>query len=81
MDADILTLSFEDALTELTSVVGKLEQGRVSLEDSVALYERGLLLKKVCEEKLSAAKMRVEQLLLGDDPDAAPQLTPFAELP
>ena len=77
MENDIAALSFEDALAELTAVVGKLERGQVSLEDSVALYERGLQLKKSCEERLKAAKMRVEKLLLSDDPEAAPRFEPF----
>ena len=45
-------LSFEDNLKKLEEVVDQLESGEVDLEKSVELYERGIELKKICEEKL-----------------------------
>jgi len=59
------TLSFEAALRELESIVARLEQGEVDLEDSIALYERGQALKLHCEAKLKAAEGRLEKLVLG----------------
>ena len=61
------TLSFEDALKELETIVARLEQGQVSLEESIALYERGENLKKQCEALLKNAEMRIEKITLGAD--------------
>lgn len=56
-------LSFEAALAELEDIVGRLEQGAVDLEDSIALYERGQALKAHCEAKLKAAEGRLEKIV------------------
>ena len=58
-------LSFEAALRELESIVSRLEQGEVDLEDSIALYERGQALKAYCEKKLKAAESRLEKIVHG----------------
>jgi len=58
-------LSFEAALKELEDIVGRLEQGEVDLEDSIALYERGQALKAHCEAKLKAAEGRLEKIVGG----------------
>ena len=58
-------MSFEAALKELESIVGRLEQGEVDLEDSIALYERGQALKAHCETKLKAAESRLEKIVHG----------------
>jgi exodeoxyribonuclease VII small subunit len=63
--ADVGAMSFEAALGELEGIVGRLEQGEVDLEDSIALYERGQALKSHCEAKLKAAEGRLEKLVLG----------------
>jgi exodeoxyribonuclease VII small subunit len=63
--ADVGTMSFEQALAELENIVGRLEQGEVDLEDSIALYERGQALKNHCEARLKAAEGRLEKLVLG----------------
>ena len=65
--SDLETLSFEQAMAELESLVKKLEEGRLPLEEAIQAYERGTLLKKQCEQKLQAAKMRVEQISLTSD--------------
>ncbi len=67
MSADVQDMSFEDALRELEQVVGKLERGEVPLDDSIALYERGALLKKLCEGKLKDAEEKVAKLTLDGD--------------
>ena len=61
---DVQTLSFEKALAELESIVQKLERGDVPLEESVAIYERGEVLKRRCEELLRHAEARVEKITL-----------------
>jgi len=62
---EIAGLSFEAALKELEEIVSRLEQGAVDLEDSIALYERGQMLKAHCEAKLKAAEGRLEKVVLG----------------
>ncbi|MDE2464658.1 MAG: exodeoxyribonuclease VII small subunit [Alphaproteobacteria bacterium] len=68
-------LSFEAALKELEEIVGRLEQGSVDLEDSIALYERGQALKAHCEAKLKAAETRLEKVVAG--PKGASGLEPL----
>ncbi|MGE3246841.1 MAG: exodeoxyribonuclease VII small subunit [Beijerinckiaceae bacterium] len=64
---DISNLAFEQALKELEDIVSKLEGGQVSLEDSIALYERGEKLKGRCEMLLKSAEARIEKINLGTD--------------
>ena len=52
-------------MRELETIVSRLEQGAVDLEDSIALYERGQTLKAHCEAKLKAAEGRLEKIVLG----------------
>ena len=52
MDSAKKTDSFENNLKKLEEIVEKLESGEVDLENSVKLYEKGIELKKICEEKL-----------------------------
>ena len=60
-------LTFEKALAELEAIVQKLEQGKVDLEDSITIYERGEALRRHCESLLSTAEARVEKIRLGAD--------------
>jgi exodeoxyribonuclease VII small subunit len=76
--AAVEDLSFEAALRELESIVSRLEQGEVDLEDSIALYERGTALKVHCEKKLKGAEARLEKIVLG--PDGMPKGTEPVEL-
>ncbi|MGI8526506.1 MAG: exodeoxyribonuclease VII small subunit [Pseudolabrys sp.] len=62
--ADIRKLPFERAIEELESIVKRLEEGKVPLEESVAIYERGEALKKRCTELLAQAEARVEKITL-----------------
>jgi exodeoxyribonuclease VII small subunit len=64
-DTPVDQLTFESALKELEDIVGRLEQGEVDLEDSIALYERGQALKAHCEKKLKAAEGRLEKIVQG----------------
>ena len=59
-------LSFEDGFGELDTIVRRLESGELSLEDSVALYERGRLLAAYCQRLLDAAELRVT--VVGEAP-------------
>lgn len=60
-------LSFEQALKELETIVSKLEQDDVSLEESISLYERGVKLSEFCSEILDKAELRVEQVNEADE--------------
>lgn len=66
-DTDVNELSFEAAMRELEQVVTQLERGDVPLDQSIALYERGALLKKRCEETLKAAEEKVAAITLDSD--------------
>ena len=59
---DIEQLGFEDALNELEQIVRTLESGDGKLDEAIASYERGALLKKHCESKLAEAKNRIEKI-------------------
>ena len=54
------TLSYEQARTELATVVERLEQGGSSLEESLALWERGEKLADVCQRWLDGARERID---------------------
>jgi exodeoxyribonuclease VII small subunit len=62
---DVQKLSFERAIEELEMIVKRLEDGKVPLEESVAIYERGEALKRRCEELLRLAEARVEKITTG----------------
>lgn len=61
--ADIDGLAFDQALTELQSVVGRLEAGGLPLESSIELYERGVRLHTHCARLLTQAELRVQRLV------------------
>ncbi|WP_019026283.1 exodeoxyribonuclease VII small subunit [Colwellia piezophila] len=67
-------LSFEESLNELDTIVQSLEQGELSLEESMALFERGLNLSQLSQVKLQAAEQKVQILL---DKNGTSQLTDF----
>ena len=58
-------LTFEKALEELEALVGRMEDGKLPLEESLAAYQRGAELIKFCESKLSDAQARIA-ILDGD---------------
>jgi len=72
---------FEAAIAELDAVVKKLEEGDLSLEQSLSLYERGVQLSRFCHSRLEEAERRIELLtdrgelkpapasLTADDPE------------
>lgn len=66
---------FEKALSELEELVRKLEQGELSLEQSLAAFERGVKLTRECQTALRSAEQRVQQLMLRED--GSVESTPF----
>ena len=57
-----MTKTFEEMLEELRGIVRRLEDGDTSLDESVAMYERGALLVKQCEDLLTTAEMKLTEL-------------------
>jgi len=55
-------LSFEEAIKELTDIVGKIEQGQIHLQDSLQQYEKGMDLIKHCRAILQKAEKRIEKI-------------------
>ena len=79
-DAGTSDLSYEQARDELIGVVSRLEQGTSTLEESLALWERGEALARRCEEWLIGAKARLDAARAGVDSSAssdAPREDPF----
>jgi exodeoxyribonuclease VII small subunit len=70
MADEISGLSFEKALAALEDIVARLEAGKVDLEESIKIYERGEALRKHCETKLREAEARIEKITL--DPAGKP---------
>jgi exodeoxyribonuclease VII small subunit len=65
---------FEAALQELESLVEKMEQGELSLEDSLSHFERGVKLSRTCQQALKAAEQKVEILM---QKNAREEIVPF----
>lgn len=68
-------LIFEAALAELEALVGRLEQGELSLEQSLQCFEQGIALARGCHQILQDAEQKVEQLL--ETQPAQWTITPF----
>ena len=66
-DKPVQKMSFEEAMKALETVVSQLERGDVPLDQSIALYERGAVLKKHCETKLNEAQEKVAAITVGSD--------------
>ena len=56
-------LTYEDAFDRLQKITELLENGNVSLDDSIKYYEQGILLKNFCEKKLKDAEMKIKNVL------------------
>jgi exodeoxyribonuclease VII small subunit len=66
---DISNLSFEQAIKELTTIVAKIEQGQIPLQDSLEQYEKGMALIKHCRGILQKAEKRIEKISKEEEPD------------
>ncbi|MBQ3034783.1 MAG: exodeoxyribonuclease VII small subunit [Alphaproteobacteria bacterium] len=78
MTENLKNLSFEEALQELETVVRQLETGKVKLDDAVQAYEKGVMLKNLCEEKLKNAKSKIDILVI-DNNSTPTQMEDFDE--
>ncbi len=70
--------NFEQSLDELEQLVDRMEHGNLSLEESLAAYERGVGLYRQCQSALEQAELRVRLL---SDPNQPETAEPFAPLP
>jgi exodeoxyribonuclease VII small subunit len=68
--------SFEDSLQELEQIVSQLEQGDISLEESLKSFERGVNLTRTCQKALQEANQKVQILL---EKNGTQTLEPFAD--
>ena len=68
---NIEKLSFEEALGELQGIVRNIETGKDGLEKIINDYERGNALKKHCESKLAAAKLKVDKIIKDSEDEPA----------
>ena len=60
-------IKFEDALSKLESIVEELERGELSLEESLAAFEEGIRLSRICSKQLDEAERKIEILIKGED--------------
>lgn len=67
MTEDLSEMNFEQSLKALEEIVHKLESGEAPLDESIALYEHGNQLRALCQQRLDAAKARIEAITLGPD--------------
>jgi len=60
-------IKFEEALSKLEGIVKDLESGELSLEESLAAFEEGIRLSRICSKQLDAAERKIEILIKGED--------------
>ncbi len=70
------SVSFEQSMERLTHIVEKLEEGDLPLEQSLALFEEGVRLSRLAQERLDVAQQRIERLL-AVDPQGRSRTAPF----
>ena len=62
-DNDKDDINLEDALAELEDITNKIEEGDLSLDESLALFEQGIALTRLCSLKLETARQKIEKLV------------------
>jgi exodeoxyribonuclease VII small subunit len=70
--------AFEASLRELEALVARMEQGELSLDETLQSFERGMGLYKQCQLALDRAQLRIEQVLRAEDPDSRVPFEPDA---
>ena len=60
-------VSFETAMTRLEAIVMQLEEGKVSLDDSLKLYEEGISLVRLCSNRLDEAEQKIKIIRTSSD--------------
>lgn len=70
---DMSKLGFEDSIKQLKTIVDKIEQGQIPLQDSLEQYEQGMALIQHCRQILQKAEKRIEKISKTDEePSGAP---------
>ncbi len=69
-------MKFEDYLEKLEKIVQQLEEGELTLDESVELYQEGMNISKICLKMLDQAKQRVEELVIKGEGEYS--LNPFS---
>ena len=64
---DVEKMEFEEALKELEDIVKVLEEGKSTLKESVDLYERGIVLKKRCDQILEETQLKINQIAVDKE--------------
>jgi exodeoxyribonuclease VII small subunit len=72
--------SFEDAIKRLSEIVKRLEEGELTLEESLSAFERGISLARDAQQRLDAAEARVDELI-GLDDRGNPVTRPMGDAP
>ena len=72
---DIKAMSFEQAMAELEAITRKTESGQGTLDEAIAAYERGTLLRRHCAAKLDEAEAKIERVTRNDDGTLSTQPT------
>jgi exodeoxyribonuclease VII small subunit len=72
LDKEKKKVNFESALKDLEKIAEKLEDGNLSLDDSIKEFERGIKLAKFCHEKLDEAERKIEILQKGEQGEIKP---------
>ena len=67
MEKKLKKLSFEENLKKLEDIVEQLESGDIDLENSVELYEKGMILKNTCEEKLKKVELQIKKIKIQNN--------------
>jgi exodeoxyribonuclease VII small subunit len=70
-------IKFEDALKKLENIVEQLEDGELSLEESLAIFEEGIKLSRLCSKQLDDIERKIEILIKGKDGEF--EIVPFDE--
>ena len=70
-------IKFEDALTRLEGIVEELENGELSLEESLAIFEEGIKLSRICTKQLDEIERKIEILIKGENGEL--HVMPFEE--
>lgn len=64
-------MSFEKKLEDLEKMVSKMEEGKLSLEDSLKQFEKGVKLSRECQEQLNKAEIKVQKLVSVNEDEQA----------
>ena len=77
----LMNQTFEASLQELEKIVRRLEDGDLSLEESLKLFEKGVKLSRECQERLNQAERRIEVLIQDENGNPALQAAGTEDLP